>query len=593
MSTYIKSVSNSIEQGRDFPVVNFLEDMSNTYENIHVASFGRSAWIKNNSSGGTDTFYVSRVRFSWDSILVKTNEEIYRNWRKRFIPLQNTYGYGGNNRYSLRFNIGNKKYFCTDAYNTSISTGITSINDIWNNNSSRKWEMQPTGYPSMGFSVNTGNNEGMFGGWISVVHEGKTYIVGGYCTKRGNDDYTFPFQGKGYADFYCLNDIPDFEFQDVVEKSDEYGYYSEGGGYGGGSFDDSSDAFGLPSLPSLGVSEVGFINVYNPSKGQLQGFADELFPDFQMPTPSTATGIEAVAENLANTFEVLGDFAESYVNAGLINYVIDCHIIPVAPVTSGTSNIKVGFKTFNYSPAKVTSDYVEFDCGSLEIAEYYQNFLDYEGTKAKLYLPFIGFVDIKPEWFQSGKLGVTYHFNIIDGSCIAFVIATSSKSKLKNTVVATFGGNCCVHMPITGVNYSSMISGVVGGAVGIASNASNMIKTNQKDKGTVMSNIEGATGIASNLADAVGSKPSIEQSNGYNAGMSFMCYRRPYLLIERPVASFSKDYPKEQGLPLNVTKKLGTMKGFTTCTAPIVDNFHCLEEEKEMIKQALIEGTIF
>ena len=382
-------------------------------------------------------------------------------------------------------------------------------------------------------------------------------------------------------------------FSDVREFDDEYGTISGSGGYGGGSFDDSSDAFGLPSLPSLGVSEVGFINVYNPSKGQLQGFADELFPDFQMPTPSTATGIEAVAENLANTFEVLGDFAESYVNAGLINYVIDCHIVPVSPVTNGTSNIKVGFKTFNYTPAKVTSDYVAFDCGSLEIAEYYQNFLDYEGTKAKLYLPFIGFVDIKPEWFQSGKLGVTYHFNIIDGSCIAFVIATSSKSKLKNTVVATFGGNCCVHMPITGVNYSTMISGVVGGAVGIASNASNMIKTNRADKGTVMSNIEGATGIASNLADAVGAKPSIEQSNGYNAGMSFMCYRRPYLLIERPVASFSKDYPREQGLPLNVTKKLGSMKGFTTCTAPIVDNFHCLEEEKEMIKQALIEGTIF
>ena len=410
--------------------------------------------------------------------------------------------------------------------------------------------------------------------------------------KTDGGGYRQPTSGN-----YAFDDVEIVSvFGDYADKkvySTEYGDYSGSGGYGGGSFDDSSDAFGLPSLPSLGVSEVGFINVYNPSKGQLQGFADELFPNFEMPTPSTATGIEAVAENLANTFEVLGDFAESYVNAGLVNYVIDCHIVPVAPVTSGTSSIKVGFKTFNYSPAKVTSDYVSFDCGTLEIAEYYQNFLDYEGTKAKLYLPFIGFVDIKPEWFQSGKLGVTYHFNIIDGSCIAFVIATSSKSKLKNTVVATFGGNCCVHMPITGVNYSSMISGVVGGAVGIASNASNMIKTNRMDKGTVMSNIEGATGIASNLADAVGAKPSIEQSNGYNAGMSFMCYRRPYLLIERPVASFSKNYPKEQGLPLNVTKKLGSMKGFTTCTAPVVDNFHCLEEEKELIKQALIEGTIF
>lgn len=412
---------------------------------------------------------------------------------------------------------------------------------------------------------------------------GKRYyrFVGG----DGSDNDLF----FGSYKFACWDD---FSIIEIQEKSEEYGDYSDIGGYGGGSFDDSSDAFGLPSLPSLGVSEVGFINVYNPSKGQLQGFADELFPDFEMPTPSTATGIEAVAENLANTFEVIGDFAESFVNSGLINYVIDCHIVPVEPKTSGTSKIKVGFKTFNYSPAKVTSDYVEFDCGSLEIAEYYQNFLDYEGTKAKLYLPFIGFVDIKPEWFQSGKLGLTYHFNIIDGSCIAFVIATSSKSNLKETVVATFGGNCCVHMPITGVNYSSMISGIVGGAVGIASNASNMIKTNRSDKGTVMSNIEGATGIASNLADAVGSKPSIEQSNGYNAGMSFMCYRRPYLLIERPVASFSKNYPKEQGLPLNVTKKLSSVTGFTTCDNVNLDGFSCTDEEKIMIVNALKEGII-
>ena len=590
MATYIKSVSNSIEQGRDFPVTDIME-LSDTYQNMHVMSLGTSKWRKNKPDGTSETFYIGKIRVGWDKILPKVN--VYNNWRKHFIPLSNTYGFGGNNRYSFRFNIGNGKYFCTDSYDISTTTGITSVNDVWNNSMARMWEMEPVSYPSMGFAVNAGDHLEMLGGWISIVYEGKTYYVFGYCWDNGGGDKTFPFQGSKYGDLYCLADIPDFDFQDIVEKSDEYGYYSGSGGYGGGSFDDSSDAFGLPSLPSLGVSEVGFINVYNPSKGQLQGFADELFPNFEMPTPSTATGIEAVAENLANTFEVLGDFAESYVNAGLINYVIDCHIVPVAPVTNGTSSIKVGFKTFNYSPAKVTSDYVAFDCGSLEIAEYYQNFLDYEGTKAKLYLPFIGFVDIKPEWFQSGKLGVTYHFNIIDGSCIAFVIATSSKSNLKNTVVATFGGNCCVHMPITGVNYSSMISGVVGGAVGIASNASNMIKTNRADKGSVMSNIEGATGIASNLADAVGAKPSIEQSNGYNAGMSFMCYRRPYLLIERPVASFSKNYPSEQGLPLNVTKKLGSMKGFTTCTSPVVDNFHCLEEEKEMIKQALIEGTIF
>lgn len=421
---------------------------------------------------------------------------------------------------------------------------------------------------------------------VSVLRFGGIYAPYG--------DETLSFWDSGISMPFDQNlDTLKIGTYSVDEFDDDYGNYSTGGGYGGGSFDDSSDSFGLPGLPSLGVSEVGFINVYNPSKGQLQGFADELFPDFELPEPSTKEGLEAIADNLAKTFSVLGDFAESYINAGLVNYVIDCHIVPVKPSTTDSSGIKVGFKTFNYSPAKVTSDYVEYNCGSLSISEYYQNFLDYEGTRAKLYLPFIGFVDIKPEWFQSGKLEVVYHFNIIDGSCISFIIATSSKSKLKNTVVATFGGNCCVHMPITGVNYSSMISGVVGGIAGVASAGQKIISANQNDNATLGGNIEGTRSLASNFASALGSRPTLEQSNGYNAGMSFMCYRRPYLLIERPVASFSKNYPHEQGLPLNVTKKLSSVRGFTTCENANLDGINCTEEERGLIREALKVGCIF
>lgn len=361
-----------------------------------------------------------------------------------------------------------------------------------------------------------------------------------------------------------------------IEFDDDFGEYSGGGGYGGGSFDDSSDHMGLPTLPDIGVSDSGFVNVYLISKNQLQGFVDDLFPNFELPTPSTAEGIEAVAENLSNTVKVIGDFANSYINRGLVDYVIDCHIVPVVPAAVDNRGLKVGFKVFSYNPKKVTSDYVEFDCGSLSIPEYYQNFLDYAGTRAKLYLPFIGFVDVKPEWFQSGKLQIIYHFNIIDGSCIANVIGTSSKSKLSDTVVATFGGNCCVHMPITGINYSSMISGIAGGVGQVVSGIAN---------GSMSTALKG-------LENGVSARPELQQSNGYNAGMSFMSYRQPYLLIERAVASFSKNYPKENGLPLNATQKLGNLSGMTICENVVLDNFPCLPEEKEMIQAALAEGII-
>lgn len=375
----------------------------------------------------------------------------------------------------------------------------------------------------------------------------------------------------------CLTDYPDV-MPDFKKDDSQYGEYSGGGsGYGGGGFDDSSDSFGLPELPHLGISEIGFINVYNPSIQQLTGLADDLFPDITLPQPSQLEGLDAVAENLANTCDTIGKFAETFINQNLINYVIDCHIVPVRPTTANNVGLKIGFKTFNYNPNKVLTDYVSFNCGVLEIGEYYHNFLDYVGTRAKLYLPFVGFVNVNPEWFIGGRLQVLYHFNVIDGSCIAFIIGTSSKSKLLDTVVATFGGNCCVHIPITGVNYSSMISGVVSGASQIVSGISS---------GSFSNITSGTLGI-------LDAHPDLQQSNSYNAGMSYMCYRKPYLIIERPVADFSQNYPHEKGLPLNATYQLNSLKGFTQCEDVNLNvNFPCTEEEKNIIKDALRKGVI-
>ena len=552
MAYYLKSESLSTCDGLSFPLRD-VRDFSSTTPSVSIQNKTKKIFGVN---------YRYKTMHLENLTLDKNRKEEWYAYVKTVLNPAFNRGDDAVNSTAFRTKIGNL-YFIYNLYNTGVtSTDVFSYSYGFANDNKKEGREPARYYLSIGTAggLQTVNQYIYFTGFVDNNNE--LWFNIDYASSSAERP-SFPNE----VVYFNLTGIGSIE---LIEKSEEYGNYSESGGYGGGSFDDSSDAFGLPSLPSLGISEAGFVNVYKPTAGQLVGFADELFPDFEMPTPSTKEGIDGVVENLNNVASVLGFFADSYLNKGLVDYVIDCHIVPVAPSITSNTGIKVGYKTFNYNPSKVTSDYVEFDCGTLQIAEYYQNFLDYEGTRAKLYAPFIGFVDIKPEWFQSGSLRLVYHFNIIDGSCIAFVIATSSKSKLSNTVVATFGGNCCVHMPITGLNYSSMISGVLGGASKVLSGQ-----------------------IARGAEQIATARPSIEQSNGYNAGMSFMCYRRPYLLIERPVASFSKDYPKEQGLPLNVTKKLGSLKGFTTCTAPIVDNFHCLEEEKEMIKQALIEGTIF
>lgn len=402
---------------------------------------------------------------------------------------------------------------------------------------------------------------------VSTNYLNEEYI--GFCDLTNYPNFSYYVYRK--SDLEKLGGTIDINIHDDI-----YGDISTSGGYGGGSFDNTSDAIGVPQNPAIGATTTGFINVYNPSLNELQGFADDLFPDFEIREFSDKSGIDGVVENVKVLGETMHDILESFINSNLINYVIDCHIVPAIPQVGDKVPIKVGFKNFNQSSAKVTSDYVTVDCGTLNIAEYYQNFIDYIGTSAQLYLPFVGFVSIEPEYFQNGSLHIVYSYNVIDGSFMAFILSTSSKSNLKETVIGSYGGNCCVHIPITGLNYSSMISGVVQGV------------------GSMTSNIASANpiGVASSAMSIASAKPDLENSNAYNANSAFMGVRIPYLLIKRQVSSFSANYTKENALPLNVSKKLDSVKGLTFCDNIILDGINATEEEKEKIKELFKGGVI-
>ena len=362
-------------------------------------------------------------------------------------------------------------------------------------------------------------------------------------------------------------------------QSGRFGNYSKEGGYSSGSFDTSSDAIGVPELPTLGVSTTGFINIYSPSINELVNFGDDLFPDFQnaaFPDLSGEVGLKEIGQALGALVDNVYNIGQSFINSKLIDYVIDCHIIPCYPSVGTKEKIKVGFKTFNQESLKVTSDYVSVDCGSLNIAEYYNNFIDYVGTEAKLYLPFVGFIGIEPEFFQNGTIKVVYSFNIVDGSFMVHVLSTSSKSNLKDTVIGSYSGNCCVHIPVTGLNYSTLVTSVLNGT---GATVSNLMSGN-------------ITGAVDNALNTLSSKPSMQNSNGYSSSSAFLGIRKPYLLISRIVSSFSNNYPQENGLPLNVSKTLSEMSGLTVVKNAILDGLSCTSQEKEMIKNMLEKGVI-
>lgn len=384
---------------------------------------------------------------------------------------------------------------------------------------------------------------------------------------------------------------------ETKQKSPEFGKASEpAGGYNPdgthGTFDDSSDIVPVPHLPTKGVTSAGFINVYVIQDNELVTLGEKLFPHFLpaelLKDPSQMTVPEMLAVILKSFFGTLispvGSTVELADNLGiidilmngkLIDYVLDCHIIPTAISGATVEGLKVGYRQFNdLQLAKATSDYVEIDCGSLSIGEYWANFLDYSCT-VKLFLPFVGFVPIENEYWNGGTIKVIYHFNIIDGSFQVYVVSTSSKSELKETVIGQYGGVCCIHMPITGLQYSNVVAGLVNGTAGAVASGYG-------------GDVAGAVTNALNMAML---RPDAPSSNGYNASSSFLSERFPYLLIERPASQFSEMYNKEMGLPLNVMEKLSNVHGFTVIDNPVL-KIACSDAEYKELVSLLKNGVI-
>ena len=335
------------------------------------------------------------------------------------------------------------------------------------------------------------------------------------------------------------------------------------------------DSITEPDTPSLGISTSGMYNVYRISETQLSGFASQLYHT-TTPTPYEGTD---VLEKINNTIEKLQYSVVDLVQGNLKDFVIDCHIIPVMPTTSATKNIQIGGYTINNQAHPVTSDYVTINCGTIKVDSCYDGFEDYQ-TEYKLYLPFIGFVDLNPNYVANNYLTLKYRFNVIDGSCIAFLSSSIVPNSSNTSIVGVYNGSCCVHMPLSGADYSTIVSGMLQTAGNIATSVSTK-------------NPLPAVGGIANLAQSMNSQ-KFAQSNNYNASGCFMGIRKPYLLIHRPTRNLATNFWNRKGGLLNSQYKLSDLKdsGFTVCENVDMTNFKNLDSDiQDRIKNLLEKGV--
>lgn len=357
-----------------------------------------------------------------------------------------------------------------------------------------------------------------------------------------------------------------------IEKIKQYPNSSTEGGSEDdpGELDFSSDTIGMPDNPNINIGSIsGFVNIYKVDASNIS--------------------------MLFGGFEDINDY-KNY-----SDFIISCHAVPVNPEVGGNESIKIADKTMNVNGYTVYKDRVDIDCGYIYIKEQYKSFLDYENVAIKLFLPFIGFVDLKPEWVYDSILRVKYRYNIIDGNCIAFIFSTLGKntgsgiSQETGTCVATHTGNCIVEIPLSASNYARMTQAIASTVTQTLSGAVTGGLAGFK-LGGIYGAAAGAvaggvtSGITSGIQNGSSMSPTVVQSGSYSGSASFMGFRKPFLYFEWTKATMPEDYQKRVGYPCNVAYTLGELSGFTIVDKVDLSGINCTDEEKDLILSLLNNG---
>lgn len=382
-------------------------------------------------------------------------------------------------------------------------------------------------------------------------------------------------------------------FSDIPVPGDTDPYSPGGGsgpGGGEGDFDGTSDTVPVPSLPSISITDSGFLTLFKASQSDLRSLANYLWSNLFsaiLPGGTMEETITTLKKVVANPYDA----------------ILGCSIVPVSVGTTTAKNIKMyGVLDSGISLPVVSSQYAVVDCGTLNIKEFWQGYLDYSPyTKVtSLYLPYIGVVSIDVDQIMGTAVQIIYHIDILSGQCIAYIVVDGS-------VEFQYQGHCSTAIPITSVDYTSTIQSGLSLVGSIANIGAGMIGAAAMPglagvAATAGAAITGAAGQAGSIANAVmGSKPDIKSGSGVGGMGGLMSVQTPFLIIERPRQSLPEVVDSSgttvtqkhwTGYPSNVAVNLSNITGYVEVARINVNKMTATAAEKDEIT-ALLSGGVY
>lgn len=200
----------------------------------------------------------------------------------------------------------------------------------------------------------------------------------------------------------------------------------------------------------------------------------------------------------------------------------------------------------------LTQQFRTVDFGSIHIPENWGNFLDYSDTTIELYLPFIGSIELDTSEAMNADINVQYTIDYFTGMCVANVqcsktVVLPSAFNVPATSQHSYQGNCAIQIPLSAVDYGSMVGSLVGACA------------------TGLSNPAG--GVMKLASDAVAGawKPSVSTKGNIVANAGYCSVLYPYVRITRPITAEPDSYQDVMGYPSYINTTLGQCDDLCIC----------------------------
>lgn len=409
--------------------------------------------------------------------------------------------------------------------------------------------------------------------------------------------------------------------------------YTPGGttgpGGGTGTHDPgSSDPIGFNMLPEVSAVGTGFLSLWSPTEQQMLDLSEYMW----------------------NANPLTLDFWRRLI-ADPIQLIYGLNIIPLslydAGLIGGTESVVVGMINTGIKMDYLTSQWVELDCGTIDIEETWGAYLDYDPyTKLDIYLPYIGYRPLRVDDFMPGVIHVKYKIDLLTGACCAQISSTKSNEHgdTLDSVIYQFTGNCATQIPVTATQYAdavrsaislaaaigtvALLAGAGAPAAGVAGasimpgvdpvgllNPPGMVPVDSElfgamsqynfmtapsDAGAVLKSAGGTlknVGMihagASAVENVMGIKPSVQRSGAIGGAAGMLGTQTPYLIFTRPRQAVPENQSTYTGYPSFMTKQLSELTGFTQIQSIHLEGIPCTANELAEIDALLKSGVIF